>query len=476
MNTKQTFNVSYDDIVKFIEELDQEKREKLINLLVSKGFVASTDSVSQEELIDFATNYLTDQELYSLGFPEDITPSQDEAYDEVVSLLSNTDSNIKETLYAKYNTNNDEILANNISDEDLIALQVPDESVIVDEKPPKVIDVLMSEKTDDFFDDETFDYLEDIPSDIDYAIIDKDKHIYYVPSLLEFEKFKDALDPVLVEDCTACDAETYDYVNNLGINTEEQLLGTEGVLFNVNPVTFEEYDEQISEEVVINDTLNSEIFTDSHKMKSVVLQQLLDYVGSFIEYLQNKSIDVDYSDIQLIGSNAGYLYSPESDIDIHIIWSYPLFKDAFEQLQQEIKMFKLDNTLNIGDYPVEINVEDGQNMQSSSKRRYSLIEDDWVDNSDEEEEYKQDDINLVSGYEDIVTDYANKIDNVVDNDLYSDALALKTEIRKNRSDDLANEGSLSMGNVVFKELRNNGAYGKLRTYIKDKEVELSNNE
>ena len=211
-------------------------------------------------------------------------------------------------------------------------------------------------------------------------------------------------------------------------------------------------------------------------MKSVVLQQLLDYVGSFIEYLQNKSIDVDYSDIQLIGSNAGYLYSPESDIDIHIIWSYPLFKDAFEQLQQEIKMFKLDNTLNIGDYPVEINVEDGQNMQSSSKRRYSLIEDDWVDNSDEEEEYKQDDINLVSGYEDIVTDYANKIDNVVDNDLYSDALALKTEIRKNRSDDSANEGSLSMGNVVFKELRNNGAYGKLRTYIKDKEAELSNNE
>lgn len=154
MNTKQTFNVSYDDIVKFIEELDQEKREKLINLLVSKGFVASTDSVSQEELIDFATNYLTDQELYSLGFSEDITPSQDEAYDEAVNLLSNTDSNIKETLYAKYNTNSDEILANNISDEDLIALQVPDESVIVDEKPPKVIDVLMSEKTDDLFDPE----------------------------------------------------------------------------------------------------------------------------------------------------------------------------------------------------------------------------------------------------------------------------------------------------------------------------------
>ena len=211
-------------------------------------------------------------------------------------------------------------------------------------------------------------------------------------------------------------------------------------------------------------------------MENKSLIKLNDVMVKFKEHLQNKNIDVDYSDIQLIGSNAGYLYSPESDIDIHIIWSYPLFKDAFEQLQQEIKMFKLDNTLNIGDYPVEINVEDGQNMQSSSKRRYSLIEDDWVDNSDEEEEYKQDDINLVSGYEDIVTDYANKIDNVVDNDLYSDALALKTEIRKNRSDDLANEGSLSMGNVVFKELRNNGAYGKLRTYIKDKEVELSNNE
>lgn len=471
METKQTWSIPYDSIVKFISELDQEKTKQLIDILISTGLVDDTESLDQDEIIKLATEHLADEVFYNLGFSDEAF--QDEAYNNALETISKLDTEIKESLYAKYNTNNDEILANNISEEDLTKLEQTAENKTnsVDEKKPKLIDKLISEATN--LDPEIFDYLEDLPNDIEYAVIDKSNHVYYVPSLLEFEKFKDALDPVLVNECKAFDTDIYEYVNNLGIENGESLLDTEGVLFSVDPVTFEEYDEQISEEVIINDTLNPEIFSDNNKIKPAVLNQLLEYVGSFIEHLQNKNIEVDYTDIQLIGSNAGYLYSPESDIDIHIIWSYPLFKDTFEQLQQEIKMFVLDNPFNISDYPVEINIEDGQNMQSSSKRRYSLIEDTWVEDSDKEENYKPEDINSVLGYEDIVTDYVNKIEDVISNDNYSDALALKTEIRKNRSDDLANIGSLSMGNVVFKELRNNGAFGKLRAYLKEKEAELN---
>lgn len=58
-------------------------------------------------------------------------------------------------------------------------------------------------------------------------------------------------------------------------------------------------------------------------MKEDVKQQILDYVQGFVNLMNTKDIDVSYEDLQLVGSNAGYLYTPESDIDIHFIWSYP---------------------------------------------------------------------------------------------------------------------------------------------------------
>ena len=143
-----------------------------------------------------------------------------------------------------------------------------------------------------------------------------------------------------------------------------------------------------------------------------------------------------------------------------------------ENLYNEADIFETENPLMIGDSNVEIGIEDGYDITMDNKdaRRYSIISDEWVNDSDKLEEYKPEDVSTVDGYEKIVDKYTEEINNAVDNDEYKIAVALKQEIRQNRSNDLANIGSLSMGNVVFKELRNNGSYKKLKDYIASKEL------
>ena len=321
-------------------------------------------------------------------------------------------------------------------------------------------DEIFEEPEDEFeyYDEycEELDFLEDIPSDIPYGIIDECDAIFAVNNDVDFERFRANLDPNLVESCDKID---YDF-------------GSDVVVFKVVP---KYYPEEVSEDVVISKELNPLIFDNEHKMKEDVKQQILDYVQGFVNLMNTKDIDVSYEDLQLVGSNAGYLYTPESDIDIHFIWSYPMDPDKFEQMRAEFTDYVLSNPLFIGDTnAVELNLEDGFNMEANSARRYSLINDTWVNDSDDKEVYTESDMTKVEGYEEIVDEYSAKIDDVVDNDLYPDAVELKQEIRNNRSEDLKNYGSLSMGNVVFKELRNNGQFGKLRNYIKEKEENVIN--
>ena len=105
-------------------------------------------------------------------------------------------------------------------------------------------------------------------------------------------------------------------------------------------------------------------------------------------------------------------------------------------------------------------------------RRYSLIDELWVDGSDQNELYTDADLSAIDGYNEIVDNYTQQIDDIIDSDEYADAVMLKYELRQNRSEDLAQFGTLSLGNVVFRELRDNGAYGKLKEYIDSKEASV----
>lgn len=441
------YDISYETAKEFLNSLSDDKIGELFDKYNTKDI---------EEL----TAIISDQDLYNLGFQhvesENVHASEymyNNVYD-IENFLNSLDIDIIEDLKKKYYAYNVEDLAVAITDDDLEKLKYQNTDIKDAEAVSDVSDVNVFEYNC-YTIDESMEYLEDVPSDIEFAVIDENNNIFAVKDDIAFERFTSNLDRNLVDYCEKVDS-----------NSEE-----DSIYFQIIPHSY-----NVSEDVVINDKLNPIIFDDEHHMLSDVRDKLESYYNLLLSYLKNKGIELEVDDVTLIGSNAGYLYLPESDIDLHLITS-PIDVDVFEMLKDEFDLFEAEHPLLIGDSNVEIGIEDNYNtiMNVKNPRRYSILTDEWVDNSDENEIYNKDDVSLVDGYEEIVNEYTDRIDDVINSDEYIDALELKAEIRQNRSNDLAEKGALSMGNVVFKELRNNGAYGRLKDYLRSKETQQDEN-
>lgn len=455
--------ISFDNAKKFLMSLDDEKLKDLYDI-----YNIDTDAEkSLQDYIESLAAVIPDDNLYELGYVND-TESDNYDFDEndsyhydiedVQNFLASLDEDVLNDMLKKYCATDIYDLAVCITDAELMALgfdKIVGYSEISDNCDYNPDDSFVC--LGDFCED--YDFFEDANYLIPILVVDSDSLIFGTQDMYCYESLKSSLDSNLVRSC--------DIIPN---DCEDNDM----VLFRIIPI---EYPEQIQEEVVINSELNPALFdNENQKLKPEVRDQILEYVNDFIDKMVDKSIYIDYNDVQLIGSNAGYLYTPESDIDIHFISNQPLDKDNFEQLRAEFVDYTTSDPLDVDGYVVELNLEDGVNMEASAKRRYSILNDDWIDNSNTEEVYTVEDLTKVDGYEDVVDDYSKRIDDVISNDSYAEAVALKQEIRSNRSEDLANIGSLSMGNVVFKELRNSGKFGELREFIKDKELSASNDE
>lgn len=326
------------------------------------------------------------------------------------------------------------------------------------------------------------DMLEDVPYNIPVSIIDVCSHtdedddtcIFGVPDETAFFDLQDNIDSSLVSELELLsdDLQQYDGLT----------------LFSAKPYDYEISEAVLnacSEDITINTELNPDLFdNETNRLLESVRDNLLSYANGFIEFLKDNDVGVDVHDIQLVGSNAGYLYDDTSDVDIHIIINDSLVQETAEALYSLADLYESEHPEFVGDddedrhYSIELGIEDATySGVAMNKRRYSILNNNWVNQSDEIERYKPDDISDIEGYLDLAADFEKQIDAAIESDSLNEAILLKKTIRQNRSDDLAEKGSLSMGNAVFRELRNSGAYGRLRDYIAEKEQEqiLQNN-
>lgn len=454
------YHLPYNQVLDYLKNVDND----MLDELYSK-YRIEADSTTPE--IEQLADVISDKDVQDLGFQPQKEESSEELMSEIkpeykfgdvddicLFLANNVDDYTVQSLLNQYNCYGLEDLAMALTDNELQSLgynktQASEQDGVENDDD----DFEYHDSLDDFYDyedyDENCDYLEDVPQEIKIKLIDPENGLFAVDTEEDFYRLSECINPVLVDECTKVDSD-----------------GSK-VMFKIQPHKFE-----VQEDVIINDQLNPVIFNEDHTMIPEVKDQLLSYAQSFIAEMEKQGIYLDYSDIELVGSNAGYLYTPESDIDVHIVSSGPVDIDFAERLFDLFDLYEAENPLIIGDSRVELGLEDGYNItvDNQKTRKYSLVNDNWVDNSDELEQYEQGDLSLVKGYEDIVDNYETKINDFVDNDEQTQASNLLHEIRQNRSNDLANEGSLSMGNVVFKELRNKGAYTKLRDYIRAKEL------
>lgn len=204
-----------------------------------------------------------------------------------------------------------------------------------------------------------------------------------------------------------------------------------------------------------HEILNPKLWIDNRLIPEVK-DKLIEIYQTFVNKLKENEIPIEVVDVLLLGSNASYNYTENSDIDLHIVTD---FNDiglnaTLAQLfyNNEKSKFNNDYDITIKGLPVEVYIED-INAGTKSNGIYSLLQDKWL----KFPEYNPpEDID----YSFLLNVYQNKINNALQG---SPELIKQTinEIKMLRKLSLMDNGEYSKGNLVFKELRNNGSIDRL---------------
>lgn len=221
----------------------------------------------------------------------------------------------------------------------------------------------------------------------------------------------------------------------------------------------------LNEALELHDTLNP-LLWDNQNLKEDVKQSLVEIANNFID---NLGFPIDVIDIRFLGSNASYNYNSQSDIDLHIITNFDnnyVDDTILQQLyNNEKNLFNNKHDITVKGIPVELYVEDMKSMNATNGS-YSLLKDEWIK------------IPKPVNYE--IPDYSKELDDELSRaqSILTNATSsqeVKDEINHiylMRKDGLAQGGEASIGNLVFKELRNMG----IQSDLASKYYELESNE
>ena len=211
--------------------------------------------------------------------------------------------------------------------------------------------------------------------------------------------------------------------------------------------------------------LNPKLWEDK-KLKRDVREAIIDIVS---EFMDNLIIPVEILDVRVVGSNASYNYTEHSDLDVHIISNLELVGSPTEIVQalynSERSNFNRTHNIKIKGIDVELYVED-VNSSVTSNGIYSVIDDIWIKEPQiiKERSVKIDKKEL--------RDLVNSVKSVLADGDSNDIKDCINMLYLMRKDSIAIDGEYSVGNLLFKEIRNRG----LLSALKDKYNEMISDE
>ena len=208
-----------------------------------------------------------------------------------------------------------------------------------------------------------------------------------------------------------------------------------------------------------HNTLNKKIWKNDRLRAEVALKLKL-IARAFIEFLEIPNNAV--KDIRITGSSANYNYTPNSDLDLHIIVDYnqvhkncPLVEGY---LWAKKAQFNKEHDIKIYGIPVEMYAEDSR-TPAVSNGTYSLKFGKWL-KVPERIKPKVNDTAVKAKYEEM----KEAIENCGNPEEAKEILEKLYTMRRNG---LSKEGEFSTENLAFKKLRNEGLVDKLKQVRKD---------
>lgn len=220
------------------------------------------------------------------------------------------------------------------------------------------------------------------------------------------------------------------------------------------------FNQWLFEQVQYNKDLNPKIWK-GWEMDPIIREKLLSIADDFWNSL---GADAKVIDIQLTGSIANYNWTPESDLDVHVIIDFEDIDENVELVRKALDgqrfIWNQRHPVVLRGHDVECYAQD-KNEQHVSSGLFSLLKNEWiaqpvwnppsVDPKDISEKvrviiyefYKiKEEIQSATGEEaKLLHDYL---------------IRFKKKIMKVRKESLEREGEYSVENLVFKELRRKG--------------------
>lgn len=210
--------------------------------------------------------------------------------------------------------------------------------------------------------------------------------------------------------------------------------------------------------------LNPKLWTVTGDLKDDVKGKLLQIADAWIAFAKIPSVLV--YDIVITGGNVNYNYTPNSDIDLHIVMSRSAINPdrnlVDEYLQDKKILWTLQHPeITIYGYPVELYAQDVDEQPHQNQGVYSITQNRWIARPQMLDLNFEDDYHLQKK----VQFYKDMIDKMLADKVSDDSIdVLKDKIKKMRGDSIAKEGEFAFGNLIFKELRNAGYLDKLNDY------------
>lgn len=227
----------------------------------------------------------------------------------------------------------------------------------------------------------------------------------------------------------------------------------------------------LKESFEIHSTLNKQLFNlDTQLLKEDIRLRLIKIADEFVESIQENEIPIHVYDYWLLGSNAAYNYTKDSDIDIHVIVNLEDIVDVEPYIMKLLYNFSKTSfnshyDVTVKGHEIELYVQD-INEPNATNGIYSLKKNEWI-KVPAKEEPKIYDIESTELYKKWLDKYNNLKDEDIEQFIFNLYLMRKTS--------LANEGEFGEGNLVFKQFRNDGILDELkdRKYqFKSKELTL----
>ena len=226
---------------------------------------------------------------------------------------------------------------------------------------------------------------------------------------------------------------------------------------------------EITEAVEKHKTLNSKLFTKEEVLKDRVRDKMLEIVDEFLADLKEQNVKIKVDDILLIGSNASYNYTKDSDIDLHILADakgVKYEKEIAEALYSAYRsLFNKQLDIEIFDIPLELFVETEDSARVSNGI-YSVKRNKWIKKPVAEDIPEFD----KKALDELVDKWEAECKELID-DIKADKLDDEKKVVKMLEDiyDKLRKKGISKGeyseeNLAFKELRNKGYLDQLKDY------------